>query len=82
MREASGESVTATRLGWSTLISDDKAKAVPEFYMKFVLKKGQQYTLDYTPRVQKDPNVKYRYSFAAPSGPQEMTRATFALIKK
>jgi len=82
MQDPSGESVPFSIIAWSPLIDNDKCMAVPEFFIKYPLKKGEQYTLTYTPRVKKKPNVKYRLAFTAPSEPQKMRRDQFGLVKQ
>lgn len=61
LRDASGNAVGFTRIGWSTLIDDDKTIAVPEFYVKYTLQKGGQYTFDFTPSVRVEKKRAYRW---------------------
>jgi hypothetical protein len=81
LQNASGEAVPFSVLAWSPLIDNDKCKAVPEFFIKYTLKKGEKYTLTYTPRVKKQPKVKYRFALTAPSEPHAMQRVLFDLVK-
>jgi len=80
--DSSGANVPGTRIGWSPLVNDDKTLAVPEFYIKYTLEKGGQYTLDYIPFVKVEKPNRYRRSFAAPNEPHKMQRDVFSIVKE
>jgi hypothetical protein len=77
LQDASGESVAFSRIGWSPLISEDKTKVVPEFYVKCTLQKGAKYTFDVIPHGRTQQKFRYRHVFTAPSEPQDMQRVLF-----
>ncbi len=82
LRDASDEAVPFTRIGWSSLIDDEKSFAVPEFYAKYTLQKGSKYTFDFVPSVRVEKQRHYRYCFTAPGEPKKMHREVFEFVRK
>lgn len=63
------------RYGSSGLLEDARAATAAEFFLMVTLKKGQDYTLDFVPKV-REPD-RYRYEFTAPSEPQDPLLTSF-----
>jgi hypothetical protein len=78
LRDSAGKAVEMTRMGHSTLISDQKA-CNPEFFLQAWLRAGERYTLDYVP-VSTDPQ-RYRHPFTVPPEGRPFERAHFALVQ-
>ncbi|MFH1416894.1 MAG: hypothetical protein ABII12_01205 [Planctomycetota bacterium] len=80
MCDESGTALEASRSSFSPFISAEKAKGAAEWYIKYTLISGTQYTLDYKPRRAEE--KRYRRVFAAPAAAEEMVRSQFPLFEE
>lgn len=73
--DEAGEPLPIQRMGHSLIISDEKARSNPEFYIKAKLKTGKQYTIEYKPK--RAEKLRYRHTLTAPAEAQKVTRLQF-----
>jgi hypothetical protein len=78
LRGPDGKVQPFTREAHTMLVDERKAKHLPEFYIQYVLQKGEGYTLDYVPSPGK--KGRYRHTFTAPGEAQEPQRVLFTAV--